>query len=167
MHSIVRTVIASCMVVAVSACAQATPTPQAAAVERNQSNQSAVITTTSTEQMEQLLKSQGYAYTIDEDGDLVWMHDGYKSIVLISREKNNLMFKAVFTDGGGNLETVNQWNQNVRYSRSYMSDDGDTVLELDLDLDGGVTEQHVIEWLKVCRDSFRMWIADVVLAEQV
>ena len=127
-------------------------------------SQATVLTHITTEHMERLLRSQGYAFSIDEDGNLLWMHEGYKSIVLISREKNNLMFKAVFTDGAGSLETVNNWNQNVRFSRSYMSDEGETILELDLDLDGGVTEQHVIEWLKVCHDSFRLWLNDVVLA---
>lgn len=166
MHIVTRGLFATCLLFSVSACVQATPTPQPQAVATNQTNQSTVITTTSTEHMERLLNSQGYSFSVDEDGDLVWMHEGYKSIVLISRDKNNLMFKAVFTDGGGNLETVNDWNQNVRYSRSYMSDEGDTILELDLDLDGGVTEQHVVEWLKLCRDSFRMWVSDVVLAEQ-
>ena len=165
MQIAIRGVAALCLLFSASACVQATPAPQRTAVESNQTQQVSVVTSTSTEQMEQLLKSQGYAYNIDEYGDLVWMHEGYKSIIMISREKNNLMFKAIFTDGGGNLETVNEWNQNVRYSRSNMSDDGDTILELDLDLDGGVTEQHVIEWLKVCRDSFRMWLNDVVLAE--
>lgn len=137
---------------------------QAAPIQSADTQPAIVLTQVSTEHMERLLSRQGYAYSVDEDGDLVWMHDGYKSIVLISREKNNLMFKAVFTDGAGSLETVNNWNKNVRFSRSYMSDEGETVLELDLDLDGGVTEQHVIEWLKVCRDSFRLGLNDVVLA---
>lgn len=39
----------------------------------------------------------------------------------------------------GKLEHINEWNREARFSRAYVDQDGDAVLEFDLDLEGGVT----------------------------
>lgn len=46
------------------------------------------------------------------------------------------------------LEAVNGWNQNSRFSRSYLDADGDPCIRMDFDLDGGVTVASVRVWLR-------------------
>lgn len=44
------------------------------------------------------------------------------------------------------LTTINDWNRLKRLSRAYLKDDGTAVIEFDLDLDGGVTQDAIKEW---------------------
>ena len=48
----------------------------------------AVVTKTSTAQLESILKQEGYSYVVDKDGDLVLKLDGYTALLLISRQRN-------------------------------------------------------------------------------
>lgn len=73
-----------------------------------------------------------------------------------------LQFYSVLPGVESSLETVNEWNRTKRYSRSYLDSDQDPVLELDLDLAGGVTEDRIIDFLSTCRLSFSAWLKEVM-----
>jgi hypothetical protein len=112
--------------------------------------------------METLLKGAGYSYSVDPDGDLVWMIEGYKNLLTISKDKKSIQFSAAFSDGNATLKKVNEWNKTRKYSKTYLDDDGDPVLELDLDLEGGVTTERIVDFLKTCRLSFTAWMKEVI-----
>jgi hypothetical protein len=43
------------------------------------------------------------------------------------------------------LETMNEWNENNRFGRAYLGDDGIARIEMDLDLDDGGVSQALFE----------------------
>ena len=100
---------------------------------------------------------------LSSDRTIVWTIDGLKTTVIRSSTGTRLMFRAAFGDGNATMKKVNDWNKKMQFSRSYLDDDGDPVLELDLDLDGGVTKKRIIDFFKTCRTSYLRWIREVIL----
>lgn len=121
-----------------------------------------VIRRISIQQLHDLMKAEGYGVRIDEDGDLEWKIDGYRTYMLVADDSESVQFRVGFNDGTATLEKVNDWNSNKRYSTSYLDKEGDPVLELDLDLAGGVTKARMLDYLTTCRVSFEAWVDEVV-----
>lgn len=121
-----------------------------------------IVTTTTAEQLAAFMKGEGYSVEVDPDGDLAWKLDGYKSVIFVADDNASLLFYAAFNDGNATLEKVNNWNKTRKYSRSYIDNDGDPCLELDLDLVGGVTPDRIRDYLRTCRDSFSAWRNEVI-----
>ena len=117
-----------------------------------------VYETISTSELETIFKEEGYAVTVNENGNIVWKVEGWKTLVV--REKktgSNLLFRAAVGGTQATLSKVNEWNKKVQFSRTYLDDDGDPVLELDLDLAGGVTRARIVDFLETCRVSLERW----------
>ena len=121
-----------------------------------------VISTITTEELRSIMKAEGYETIFDKDGDVVWKIEGFKSHVFVAKDGKAIQFHSSFSDGNATLKKVNEWNQSKRFSRTYLDDDGDPHLELDLDMDGGVTVARLLDFLKTCRVSFDAWCRDVV-----
>jgi tetratricopeptide (TPR) repeat protein len=109
-----------------------------------------------------LMKREGWAATIREGRFIEWKIDGYKSQLFLGDDGRSLQFHAAFTDGQVTLAAVNEWNRTKRYSKSYLDDDGDPHLELDLDCSGGISEDRILDFFHTCRRSFGRWTEDVV-----
>ncbi|MFW8566909.1 YbjN domain-containing protein [Orrella sp. 11846] len=75
---------------------------------------------------------------------------------------SSLQFYAGFTMDKVSSRKLNEWNANRRYSRTYTDDDGDPVIELDLDLEGGVSQARILDFLKTAQISFGYWRQEVV-----
>lgn len=114
------------------------------------------------DQLQSIMKDQGYGFEVDEDGDLIWRIEGVRALLMRSEDGENIMFRMSFANDKTTLAKVNKWNQTKRYSRSYLDEDGDPVLELDLDLAGGVTKARIIDYLTTCRLSFAAWSKEVL-----
>ena len=127
-----------------------------------QAGQPPIIVKTTVDQLLTIAKDEGYAVSLDDDGDLMWKIEGFRTYLLISDSGEYIQFQTSFEDTEATLETVNAWNQTKRYSRTYLDDDGDPILELDLDLEGGVTHARIVDYLKTCRLSFQSWMNEVV-----
>lgn len=123
---------------------------------------SQVVSTMSRDQLKAFLTSEGYSFTTDEDGDIVWKIEGFRTLLLVAKDEKSIQFRAAFGDGNATLKKVNEWNRTKKYSRSYLDNEGDPVLELDLDLDGGVARARIADFLKTCRISFTAWQDEVV-----
>lgn len=121
-----------------------------------------IINTTSTKHMSDVFKTEGYAYEVDSDGDIVWKLEGYKTLILIAKDGESITFRANFASDNTTNEKVAAWNRSKRYSKSYLDDDNDPVLQLDLDLAGGITRARLNDFLKTCRASLVTWINEVV-----
>jgi len=64
---------------------------------------------------------------------------------------------------GVSLEVINEWNRTKRFSRAYLDDVNDPVLEADLDAAEGVTRQQVAWFIKLfirSSDQFRDYIIE-------
>lgn len=126
--------------------------------------QERIITTVTREYLNSILTGEGYSTKIDKE-KLLWMIDGVKTLMIVSDDKASVQFYCAFNTGA-NLRKVNEWNKSKRYSRSYVDNDGDPVLELDLDLVGGVTEKRILDFFVTCRRSLEAWKKEVVEASE-
>lgn len=72
-------------------------------------------------------------------------------LFLLEEDQLSLQAFAGFRSEKANLTKVNEWNRNKRYSRAYIDGDGDPVIELDLDLRGGVTPAGFVNFLNTVR----------------
>ncbi|NET56046.1 MAG: YbjN domain-containing protein [Symploca sp. SIO2E6] len=71
----------------------------------------------------------------------------YKAIVFHSEKDIQLYIG--FTGITVTLNQVNEWNKNHRFSRAYIDEEGDAVLEADLDLEGGVTAENLSRFISI------------------
>ena len=55
----------------------------------------------------------------------------------------DLNFYAGFRDNQPTLDVINNWNRDKRFSRAYVDEVGDAVVEMDLDLVQGVTPAYL------------------------
>lgn len=110
------------------------------------------------------MKEAGYAVSVDEDGDVVWTLQEYRTIIFTyqNRGGTSLQFNAFFKGPNTTRDSINNWNRSKRFSSTYLDKDGDPVLQLDLDLDGGVTKQRILDYLRTCSLSFSAWLEEVV-----
>lgn len=121
-----------------------------------------VISTLTPGGLRDLMRAEGYEASLDKDGDVLWKVDGFKSHIFVSNDGQSIQFHTSFSDGSATLKKVNEWNRSKRYSRTYLDDDGDPHLALDLDMSGGVTIDRLIDFLTTCRVSFDAWCKEVV-----
>jgi hypothetical protein len=126
------------------------------------SGTSQVVESVTKTQMLSLMKAEGYAVETDSDGDIVWKIDGFRTFMFVSKDGASLQLFASFGDGNATLKKVNEWNKSKMYSRTYLDEDGDPCLELDLDMAGGVTVARIKDFLKTCRVSYQAWFLEVV-----
>ncbi len=110
-----------------------------------------------------ILSSEGYTATeAESERNVIWTLNGYKTLLLIAENMESIQFYVAFSDSKATLNRVNTWNKEKKYSRSYLDNDGDPVLELDLDLAGGVTRERIVDFLLTCRVSLSAWKPAVV-----
>lgn len=102
-------------------------------------------------------------YNIKVDGEMiVWKIDGYNSALLFRNNGETLLFYSGFTDAEVSLKKVNDWNRSILFSRSYLDEDGDPILEHTLKLTGGVTQKRILNFVSHSRDLFVSWIQEVI-----
>jgi hypothetical protein len=123
-----------------------------------------VVTQLSNSQVAALLKRLGFDYTVtDKDpSNFVFTMEGYK--VLLLNYPNSIQLYAGFKSSGKvTLETINTWNREKRFSRAYLDGEKDAVIESDLDLEGGVRNEAIDEFIRTFRTSLRDFVkhADV------
>ncbi|PKL76929.1 MAG: hypothetical protein CVV27_07740 [Candidatus Melainabacteria bacterium HGW-Melainabacteria-1] len=107
-----------------------------------------------------LLKEAGFSeLEIDKDDDIIVKMQGFKVLLMVGTNKNKwLLFKFAVSGTALDVKALNEWNKKVRYSRAYLDDDGDVILESDQDLNGGVTIQRVSEFAKSFDISLREFL---------
>lgn len=96
-----------------------------------------------------IVTDMGYeSASIDDDGDIiVEMHD-YKVLVMLRPDPSNIMILFSVRGTDADLLDVNAWNSERRFSMAYIDDDGDPVLQSDLDLSGGISYEAVREFVR-------------------
>ncbi len=72
--------------------------------------------------------------------------DGLK--IVIFNKGQTMQLYAGFRSSGTSLSTINEWNKEHRFTRAYLDGDNDPVLESDIDLTGGVTQENVDEFVR-------------------
>ncbi len=124
------------------------------------------------EAIKAIVESQGWPATIVEKaGDDPYIESnrgGLKFLVLFmncTENKNckTLQYYMGFSDAKDiSLDKLNKWNKDKRFARAYKDNEGDPVLEMDVDLDfAGIPRENVGEtfntWASLM-DSFREYV---------
>lgn len=119
-----------------------------------------------------IVESQGWPATlISKPGDDPYIEStrsGLKFLVLFMNCTDNkncktLQYYMGFSDAKNvTLEKLNKWNKGKRFARGYKDDEGDPVLEMDVDLDfAGIPRENVGETLNTwaaLMDSYREFV---------
>ena len=125
-------------------------------------NAQEVLTQISPPALQKIFKDEGYSFELDGDGDIIWKIEGVRALVIRSENGNQIAFRMSFKNENTTLAKINAWNKSKRFSRTYLDDDGDPVLQLDLELDGGITKERIVDYLKTCRISMAAWAKEVL-----
>ncbi|MEE4382538.1 MAG: YbjN domain-containing protein [Pseudomonadales bacterium] len=93
-----------------------------------------------------------FGYTggeVDGDGDLVLEVDGVRVLALVgSYDGAFVLLYAGFSDVVLPADAANAWNRDYRFSKVYIDEAGDPVIEAELDLAGGVTLDRVRDFVR-------------------
>lgn len=120
------------------------------------------------DQIEEFLVKLGFndyrKLNSDERGSYFAVKMRERNVLVINyRDSNDLQLHTVLTSTGGitskKLYLANEWNQRKRFAKCYLDKDGDFVLEADLDLQSGQTEQSILAFItlfnKIAEDNSR------------
>lgn len=96
------------------------------------------------EQLNGLLRSKGLDGTVNEKGNVVLQNNGSKIVFFVANQTLQAYFGLRGTTA--TIITMNEWNKTKRFGRAYLDAEGDPVVELDYDLEGGVSDDSVKVW---------------------
>ena len=96
------------------------------------------------EQLTGLLKDKGIEGQVNERGNIIAQSSGSKIVFFISQQTLQAYFG--LTGTAANVNSINEWNKSKRFGRAYIDADGDPCVELDYDLEGGVTDDNIKVW---------------------
>jgi hypothetical protein len=153
----VRLILTLILSLLLSACVstQTNSTPEAAQT-------SGVITEVSGTDVLELMQASGYDVVLDSDGDVRWELHQDVAWILILNEGQVLQFWSYYDGRGIGLAEVNDWNKRYYYSKTYLDDDNDVIIEIDLDLKGGTTYGAILEFIYTADLSFAVWLEELV-----
>ena len=104
-----------------------------------------------------IMKEEGYNVSLTDDNDIRWKLDGYKTWITFYKDNRSLQFYSGFSSDDATLAKHNEFNVKYRYGRSLMPKQGSARLEIDLDFDGGISKERLIDFLKTCSRLFTVW----------
>ncbi len=111
------------------------------------------------EQLTGLLRDKGMEGKVNERGNVIVETNGTKIVFFISGQTLQAYFGLTGTKA--NVTSVNEWNKTKRFGRAYIDGDGDPCVELDYDLEGGVTDDNVKVWFDTVTAIVRSFKAHV------
>jgi capsule polysaccharide export protein KpsC/LpsZ len=109
-----------------------------------------VVSEVSTEQLQKMLESMGYEVEQPKEDMLQFAIEGHTALA-INKKKNVQLYSYFKKQKKMDLKKVNEWNATKRFSRAYLDQDGDAVIEWDIDLEGGTTAGALKESIRTYR----------------
>jgi capsule polysaccharide export protein KpsC/LpsZ len=109
-----------------------------------------VVSEVSTEQLQKMLESMGYEVEQPKEDVLEFAIEGHTALA-INKKKNIQLYSYFQKQKKMDLKKVNEWNATKRFSRAYLDQDGDAVIEWDVDLEGGTTAGALKESIRTYR----------------
>jgi hypothetical protein len=143
--------------------------PAAPTGAKNPAEPTKEVTRISCEELVPVLESQGFKATVARPHVVAAeSHEGVRVFFfLFGEDESILAFAGFMADGDPNLvNVVNDWNSRMRYSRAYVTREGNAVLELDLDLSGGVTRDRIARFAKTARISVAAYAVHLGMQHQ-
>ena len=96
------------------------------------------------QQLSGLLRDKAMDGEVNANGNVVVNANGAKIIFFISNQTLQAFYGISGTKA--TVYTVNEWNKSKRFGRAYIDGDGDPCVELDYDLEGGVSDEAIKVW---------------------
>jgi hypothetical protein len=125
-----------------------------------------VLTAISGAELNDILDEAGYSGgKVDQDGDVFLKIEDRSVYFLIATNKDSIQAKAAWRTNDTSrpsTEKMNTWNRTKRYSKTYFDKDRDPVLQLDLDLAGGITVARLKDFALTVRASVRAFATEVL-----
>jgi hypothetical protein len=123
-----------------------------------------VVQTVTSAQMKSFFQDQGFTNVeVDSDDDLIVRMQGYRILVFVrGNDYSSIMYRFSLGETSATMRDVNDWNMNKKYSKAYLDNDGDPVLEMDVDLDGGVTIARIKDSIRTFNLSLSEFLKDVI-----
>lgn len=115
-----------------------------------------VITRMSAGRIERIVQAFREVKEFKEVGNNTYRFEVNGLKMALFNKGETMQLYAVF-NGKVTLSRINEWNKTKRFSRAYLDRDDDPVLESDLDLEGGVTEENVDAWIRTYVLSLRLF----------
>jgi hypothetical protein len=106
-------------------------------------------TSVSSKHMESILGNMGIDF--EKKNDTAWRLDlnGKKVLLIMGNDNTDAQLYIGFGDTKVGTSKMNLWNKEHRFSRAYADDDGNPVLESDLDFAGGTNDDIIEAWIKL------------------
>lgn len=96
------------------------------------------------EQLNGLLRDKGMEGQVNERGNVVVNNGGSKIVYFISGQTMQAYYGLSGTKA--TIQVVNEWNKTKRFGRAYIDAENDPCVELDYDLEGGVSDDSIKVW---------------------
>lgn len=109
-------------------------------------------------QLISIIQNSGYSAIDGGDNLVIWDILKQKSAIKISDKHDSIVFLFYSKSIKGTFDNANQWNLEKQFSKSFIDDEGDIFLELDLDLSGGISEENIKHFLDLCQISARAFV---------
>jgi hypothetical protein len=113
-----------------------------------------VIETIDAQRFTRLLSESGFTEAeIDSDGDVVVRMQGYRVLFLIGTyEGKNIQARFAIGGSKAGMADMDRFNRETRFGSAYMDKDGDPAFDADLDLEGGITEARVKDYIRTVNE---------------
>ena len=109
-----------------------------------------VVSEVSTDELQKMLESMGYEVEQPKEDVLQFAIEGHTALA-INKKQNVRLYSYFKKQKKADLKKVNEWNATKRFSRAYLDEDGDAVIEWDIDLEGGTTAGALKESIRTYR----------------
>lgn len=116
-------------------------------VAADEFSEETVVKEASSQLVEGLLEALDLEFEEKENGTYAFEMDGTKT-VLFNKGKDAQLYCG-FTGKRVTLSRINEWNRKKRFSRAYLDQDNDAVLEADIDFEGGVTGETLLRFFRI------------------
>jgi hypothetical protein len=118
-----------------------------------------LMSSVSDRHMRAVLDEMELDYT-DGKSDHTWKVKlgGFNTLLIMGNDNADAQLYVGFGDTKPSTSRINKWNQSKRFSRAYIDDDGNPVLESDLDFAGGVTDDTIKAWIKLYETSIKAYV---------
>lgn len=106
-----------------------------------------ILTTATLDVYAEAINDAGFKILGRSDRFIQFDMSGFR-VQLFPRESSAWLLAGFSADGRALPEQINEWNRTKRFSRAYLDREGDPIIESDIDLEGGVTRDAMVAWIR-------------------
>lgn len=120
-----------------------------------------IVTELTGERMKRSFTDEGFTdVRIDDDGDVIARMNGYQVIAFV-QENDHPVLRYYFAIAGtdATLVDLDEWNRERYFTKAYMDNEGDPVLEMVVNLEGGITVANLRHSIRTYSQALTAFLA--------